>query len=167
MLQTERLIIKPLTREQMVKYVKADHSLEAELNLKKTTNIISAELKDALQNAILPALADSTKNPLYATLWSMIDKDREEMVGDLCFVGAPNEQGEIEIGYGTYEAFRGKGYMVEAVAGMLGWAKEQPQIKAVVASTDKINIASFTVLQKNGFLNVGETDTLFHWRLAF
>jgi hypothetical protein len=28
------------------------------------------------------------------------------MVGDICFVGEPNTEGEVEIGYGTYENFR-------------------------------------------------------------
>ena len=151
----------------MLKYVKADHTLEAELKVNQTTNQISPELKDALENTILPSVADASKNYLYSTLWTMIDKDQNDMVGDLCFVGQPNDKGEIEIGYGTYEAFRGKGYMVEAVGGMLGWAKKQPEVKAIVASTEKSNVASYTILQKNDFVRTGETDTLIHWRLDF
>ncbi len=85
------------------------------------------------------------------------------MVGDLCFMGLPNDNGEIEIGYGTYEDFRGNGYMTEAVGGMVGWAKTQPNIKKITASTDKTNRASYTVLQKNGFVKSGESDDLFHW----
>jgi ribosomal-protein-alanine N-acetyltransferase len=167
MIQTKRLNIKPLTYDQMAKYVKADNSLEAELNVNKTTNIIVPKLKDALENTIFPNLADPKKNYLFSTLWTMIDTDLNEMVGDLCFVGQPNEQGEVEIGYGSYEAFRGKGYMVEAVGGMVGWAKTQAQVNAIIASTDKTNVASYTILQKNGFVKTGENDSLFHWRLEF
>lgn len=166
MIQTKRLIIKPLTIDQMAKYIKADNSLEAELNVNKTTNVIAPELKDALQSTILPNLADPTKNYLFSTLWTMIDQELNEMVGDLCFVGQPSKQGEVEIGYGSYEAFRGKGYMVEAVGGMIGWAKTQPQVNAIIASTDKTNVASYTILQKNGFVKSGENDSLYHWRLA-
>lgn len=56
-----------------------------------------------------------------------------KMVGDLCFMGEPGESGEIEIGYGTYEEFRQKGYMTEAVGGMIQWAHGQPGVYAVLA----------------------------------
>lgn len=44
------------------------------------------------------------------------------MVGDLCFVGAPNSVGEIEIGYGIYDMHAGLGFMTEAVGAMISWA---------------------------------------------
>jgi RimJ/RimL family protein N-acetyltransferase len=87
------------------------------------------------------------------------------MVGDLCFVGEPNADGEIEIGYGTYEDYRQRGFMTEAVGGMIGWAKKQPHIRSIIASTEKNNRASSSVLEKNGFIQSGESDTLLHWRL--
>jgi ribosomal-protein-alanine N-acetyltransferase len=58
-------------------------------------------------------------------------------------------------------------YMVEAVGGMVGWAKTQAQVNTIIASTDKTNVASYTILQKNGFVKTGENDSLFHWRLEF
>jgi len=118
-----------------------------------------------LEETILPNVADPGKNYLYATLWTVIFKAENKMVDDLCFVGEPNEEGAIEIGYGTYESFRGQGYMTEAVAGMIGWAKNQPGIKTMIASTDKTNPASFAVLQKNNFVKSGENETLYHWKL--
>jgi RimJ/RimL family protein N-acetyltransferase len=87
------------------------------------------------------------------------------MVGDLCFRGNPDERGSIEIGYGTYEDFRGKGYMTEAVGGLITWAKMQSAVKSVTAETDKTNLASMVILQKNGFVKSGESDDFFHWKL--
>lgn len=165
MIETKRLLIRPLTYEQLVKYSQCDQSLERELNLNDSTRTISAELKEALEQTILPNVADGGKNYLYATLWTAISKEENSMVGDLCIVGEPNEQGEIEIGYGTYEAFQGRGYMTEMVAGIIEWAKKQPAVKAIIASTSKTNVASFTVLQKNNFSKTGETEELFLWRL--
>jgi len=52
------------------------------------------------------------------------------------------------------------------VQGMIEWAKAQPKIKAITASTDKDNPASFRVLEKNGFVKSGESEELFHWILA-
>ena len=165
MIETKRLIIKPLTYNQLLKYIKADNSLEAELNLNETSRTMSAELKEAFEQTILPNVADKTKDYLYSTLWTLISKNENKMVGDICIVGEPNSEGEIEIGYGTYPEFQKQGFMTEAVEGMITWAKSQPKILSIIASTEKENIASFTILQKNNFLKIGESDTLFHWKL--
>lgn len=164
MIETERLIIKPLTFNQLKKYILNDNSLEQELNLNETSRSISPELKEALEQTILPNVADTTKNYLYSTLWTLISKHDNKMVGDLCFTGAPNVDGEIEIGYGIYDIFEGKGFMTEAVEGMILWAEKQPEISAIIADTEKQNTASFRVLEKNGFIKTGETETLFHWK---
>jgi ribosomal-protein-alanine N-acetyltransferase len=165
MIETARLLLKPLTYDQLVKYIKADNSLEAELQVADSSRAISPELKEAMEQTILPNVADSTKNYLYSTLWTAISKADNKMVGDICIVGEPNEAGEIEIGYGTYDEFRNKGFMTEAVAGIISWAAKEPAVKAIIASTEKINIASFSVLEKNKFTKTGETGSLFNWQL--
>lgn len=165
MIETERLILKPLTYNQLLKYIKADHSLENELELNETARTISPELKEALEQTILPNVADTTKDYLYATLWTVILKDANKMIGDICIVGEPNPSGEIEIGYGTYADFQNKGYMTEAVGGMIKWARSQPKIFSIIASTEKDNIGSFSILQKNNFTKIGEDGTLLNWKL--
>jgi [ribosomal protein S5]-alanine N-acetyltransferase len=165
MIETERLFLKPLTYDQVIKYTRADNSLEAELNLDATSRTIPPELREGLEQTILPNLADTNKNYLYSTLWTAISKAENQMVGDICIKGEPNEEGEIEIGYGTYDEFRNKGFMTEAVAGIIKWAENEPGVKSVMASTEKTNIASFTVLEKNKFIKTGETETMFNWRL--
>lgn len=165
MIETKRLILKPLTYEQLVKYTKCDNSLEEELNLNKTSRKISPELKEAFEETILPNVADKSKNYLYSTLWTAILKTENKMVGDICMVGEPNSEGEIEIGYGTYDEFQNKGFMTEIVSGIIEWAKNQSNVKTIIASTNKTNIASFKVLQKNRFIKIGENETLFNWKL--
>lgn len=165
MIETARLILKPLTYDQLVKYTKCNNSLEAELNLNETSRTISPELQEALEQTILPNVADETKNYLYSTLWTAISKAENKMIGDLCIVGEPNEDGEIEIGYGTYDEFQGKGFMTEIVGGIIEWTKKQMRVKAILASTYKTNTASFKVLEKNNFIRIGETETLFNWKL--
>jgi len=165
MIETKRLILRPLTYDQLVKYTKCDNSLEEELNLNETSRTISPELKEAFEQTILPNVADKTKNYLYSTLWTAISKTENKMIGDLCIVGEPNAEGEIEIGYGTYDEFQGKGFMTEIVGRIIDWTKTQSSVKSIAASTDKTNTASFKVLQKNNFIKIGETETLFNWKL--
>lgn len=166
-IETNRLILKPLTNIQLVKYLRNDKSLEEELDVIPDEREISPELKEALETTILPSVADPEKNYLFSTLWTIILKDSNRMVGDLCFAGEPNTEGEIEIGYGTYEAYRGKGFMTEAVSGIICWAKEQPGVSAIVASSDKTNLPSSSILLRNNFFKTGESDGLTHWRLTF
>lgn len=165
MIQTERLHLLPLTHDQLQQYLRADHSLEESLALTPINLVIAPELKEAIEQAFLPNTANPEKNHLFCTLWTIVLKAENRMVADLCIVDEPNENGEIEIGYGTYQEHQGKGYMTEAVAGIIQWARQQPAVKAFVAGTDKTNIASYTILQKNGFVQSGETETGFIWRL--
>lgn len=165
MLETEGFIIRPLTYEQLIKYTKCDNSLERELNLNESSRTISQELKEALEQTILPNVADISKNYLYSTLWTAISKTENMMVGDLCIIGEPNAEGEIEIGYGIYDEFQNKGFMTEIVGGIIEWAKSQSDIKSIIASTDKTNIASYKVLEKNKFVKIGETEMLLNWKL--
>jgi [ribosomal protein S5]-alanine N-acetyltransferase len=165
MLETKRLIIKPLSHGQLTKYLVPDHALETELKINPGIRTISPELKEALEQTILPSMADSRKNFLFSTLWVLISKETNTIAGALCFTGEPNEVGEIEIGYGTHEPFRGQGLMTEAVGAMISWAGTQPNVQSIVASTDKGNVASYSILVKNSFEKVNETDTMFRWRL--
>ncbi len=55
--------------------------------------------------------------------------------------------------------------MIEAVGGMIKWAESQPKVFSLIASTDKDNIASSTILKKNNFLKVSESETKYNWKL--
>lgn len=165
MLKTERLQIIPLTYEQLVLYIRCDGSLEKAMGLNPTNRQISPELKEALEETILPNVANQNQNYLFSTLWSVVLQPENRMVGDLCFIGEPSSAGELEIGYGTYEAFRQKGYMTEAVEALIEWAKKQAGVRSIIASTEKNNAASYRVLLKNRFVQSGETETLYNWRL--
>lgn len=165
MIETKRLRLHPLTHLQLLKYLDNDQSLEKELHLSSSDREISSELREALENTIIVNVADTTKNYLYWTLWTVIEKEHNRMVGDVCITGEPNEQGEVEIGYGTYEQFRNKGLMTEAVEGLIIWLENQPGVKTIKACTDKNNIASYAVLIKNKFRKAGKTENQFLWRL--
>jgi [ribosomal protein S5]-alanine N-acetyltransferase len=165
MTETERLQLLPLTYTQLHKYLRADGSLEEELGLSTYVRRVSDTLSEVFAERILPYVADTSKDFRYSTLWTMIDKDRQRMVGDLCFKGIPDAKGQVEIGYGTDKEEEGKGYMTEAVGGLIDWAKTQESVKIIYAFTRKNNLASQRILQKNGFVLDRETNTELGWRL--
>ena len=164
-LTTGRLLIVPLSYEQLVMYLKGDGKLEEMLNLEKAPYVIPQDLLDALNEVILPSVADRASNYLYFTLWTIISKEFNQRVGDICFKGEPNNRGEIEIGYGTYEKFQGMGFMTEAVKAMTDWAFDQPGVTAVIAETDLLNVASQRILKKNNFIQYKIVDKMKWWRL--
>ncbi len=165
MIETTRLLLQPLTYAQLQKYLQNDYSLEEELMLRTSPRTITAELQEALEETIMPNVADPSKNYLFCTLWTAISKADQQMVGDLCIVGEPNAEGEITIGYGTYDTFQGRGFMTETVGGIIGWVKTQPSVKSITATTNKTNIASYKVLERNNFVKIGESDEELHWKL--
>jgi [ribosomal protein S5]-alanine N-acetyltransferase len=164
-IQTQRLRIIPLTKEQLVNYSIPDYSLENSLNVDLISRIVPEFLANVITNKIMPHLNDTAKDPLYFTFWTIISKEENIMVGDLCFKGEPNKNGEIEIGYGTYPAFEGKGYMTEAVGAIIMWAFAQPKVQLVTAQTDPTNIASQKILEKNNFIQYGRTAENILWRI--
>ena len=165
MIETERLLLKPITHGQLLKYIKDDDSLEEEFGLFPNRKNISPSLQDALEQTILPNVHDKDKNFLYHTLWVIISKSDNKIIGEIGFEGEPDAKGEIEIGYGTYEAFRGRGFMTEAVAGIIEWAKGQDGVKIITASTAIDNVASYSILEKNNFIKVSEGEGTFTWKL--
>lgn len=163
MVETERLKIIPLNFNQLQKFIENDSSLEQELGLTLNSREISTELKDALEHEIMPLVSSDEDNYLYYTVWSIVLKSENKIIGDLCFKGKPDADGNIEIGYGTYEEFRGNGFMTEAVGGMIKWANNRKNLKAIIAKTEKENLVSAAVLQKNQFIKTGESDDLYLW----
>ena len=164
-LETERLLIKPLSYAQLLLYVKLDNSLEKSLGLKPYSRSLPGELNEALEQLILPQVAMSGNNILFSTLWTIIDKQQEFMVGDLCFKGEPNAPGEIEIGYGTHTDFQGKGFMTEAIRAISHWALCQAEVQTILAETGKENISSHKTLSRNGFKAYKQIENMIWWRL--
>ena len=151
MIGTKRLQIIPLPQEQLFLYIKADPLLEKQLNIQPFTRTFSKDLLEAFEHIILPRVADVKNKYEFFTLWIIIIRNERIAVGDLFFKGNPDELGQIEIGYGIFEAFRSKGYMTEAVAGMVNWAKHQPGVKTMIAETAITNQASLKILENNQF----------------
>lgn len=147
--------------------VKNRFQIEKVLGLTASTRVIDDFFAEIIVNRILPVLAEKGDNYLYYTLWTVVLKAENCMVADISIKGEPNDADEVEIGYGTYDAFQGRGYMTEAVGGIVNWLRTEPLVKAVIASTLKDNIPSIRVLEMNGFVKTHENEELFHWRLSF
>ncbi|AFM05529.1 acetyltransferase, ribosomal protein N-acetylase [Bernardetia litoralis DSM 6794] len=165
MITTDRLILKPLNYNQLIKHINCNNSLEKELNLNTNSRTLSPELREFFEQKLLLNLANSNKNYLYSTLWIAISKVTNQIIGDLSIAGQPNQEGEIEIGYETYKEFQNQGFMTEMIEAIIKWAKTESKIKSIIALTKETNNASCKVLQKNNFSQVGQTESVLNWKL--
>ena len=84
-----------------------------------------------------------------------IDEDCPILCGGVGFKGAPDKRGMVEIGYSVLPEFERQGLATEMVAGIVQWAKQQPQVRQIEAETNTDNKASIRVLKKNSFVCVG------------
>ncbi len=164
-LKTERLRIFPLSYEQFDKYLKTNHLLEKELGLVEFPRFLSEETVENIRQNILPTVRKTEDPDWFRTIWLIVLKSENTMIGYIGFRADPNEEGEIEIAYGSFENFRKKGYMTEAVAAVLDWAFGQKGVKKVIAETDFDNDASHTVLKRNGFEIFLQLENMSWWHL--
>ena len=165
-LESERLIVMPLTLEQMKLYILPDPALEQELGLIPDGRVVPERVKEVIETIVLPQLNLAKEQYVFYTFWTIILKDEKKMVGDTMIKGLPDEQGTIEIGYGTYDKHQGNGYMTEAVGLLSDWALSHTCVKKVKAETRKENIASQKILKSNGFVIGTEDHEFIHWHLS-
>ena len=138
MIETNRLIIYPASKEQMEAFIAAQ-SIDV--------------LKVAYTEMLNGCLTHPDQWEWYA-IWMAELKDGMH-IGELCFKGITKE-GNTEIGYGIADEHQGCGYATEAVSALVDWALKQPGVSCVTAETEESNIASQKVLEKTGFIPTGE-----------
>jgi len=88
--------------------------------------------------------------------FQVVCREDGQVIGDVGFHAPPDDLGEVSVGFGIVPAARGRGYAVEALRTMLDWALEQPEVRAVHADTDLVNLASQAVLVRAGMRLVAD-----------
>jgi RimJ/RimL family protein N-acetyltransferase len=86
----------------------------------------------------------------------IIDAEGGSVIGTCGFKGPPDAAGVVEIAYGIVPSFEGRGYATEAAQALVDFAHRHHEVRTVRAHTLPDNRASARVLEKCGFLQVGE-----------
>jgi len=162
-IETERLFLAPLTAGQIWLWSKNITALEEIMDCHYCAESMAGAFLEVVEKQAEKATIDE-KNYLYYTFWFIIRKSDRVVVGSACFKNPPNENGEIEIGYGLGKDFEHNGYMAECVKAMCDWALKQKDISCVTAQTDFDNIASENVLKRCGFKLYKHAETNW-WKL--
>lgn len=165
MVETARLLIRPLTAEQLRLYLQANDLYERSTGLTSNGRTVVPSIQEMVIRNTLPRIIDSRGDAyLFYTFWVVIEKTSRLIVAELGFKGVPTGNGEIEIGYGTMPAYQGKGFMTEAVGGMLRWGSWRNDVQCILAETDEANAASIKVLRKNNFIQYTKKGNMLWWK---
>ena len=94
------------------------------------------------------------------------DRQSGLVIGGAGFLGAPGDDGAVEIGYGIAPEWRNRGFATEAVLGLLTFAWSHPAVQRVVASTHPSNEASIRVLEKAGMSRLRIENALAYYEVT-
>lgn len=159
-IETPRLRLRYMSED----FLLACHDDEAELAENLIGLKVDAEwLRE--KNLMALRLGDLKSDVEYAP-WSLRaigDTHTGAMVGHIGFYSRPNPnylrpyvRDGVELGYAVYSAYRRRGYAVEAIKGLIGWAVAEHGIENFVMATEPENKPAIALAEKLGFEKTAE-----------
>ena len=97
-------------------------------------------------------------------MWLIVEKESNLIIGSAGYVGKPDEEGNVEIGFGIIPGRRKMGFCYESVKALLEWGLGHDEVNCIIARCDKTNIASKKTIMKLGFEYFSEDDNLLTWK---
>lgn len=118
------------------------------------------DLRDALR--LYAAELEGDASHLGWGVWLLLTRKDASLAGSVGFKGKPDEDGCVEIGYGTEPAYRRRGYAGQAVPALLRWGFGQG-VRRVVAECRADNPASLSVLRRSGMTQTSSNAGMTWW----
>ncbi|MCL4832790.1 MAG: GNAT family N-acetyltransferase [Caldilineaceae bacterium] len=162
-LATRRMLLVPLTLEQMQMQLDDYAQLERSLGAQISGNRLEREMRPIVARSIA-YMKQTPEDAIWNTFWAALLIDEGVMTGGIGFKGPANGEGEVEIGYGFDAPYRNRGLATEAVLRLSAWAFAQPGVSSLIADTHYMNVPSARVLQKAGFLLYAAHNHFLYWR---
>lgn len=98
-------------------------------------------------------------------LWLILLNENRTIIGSIGYKGKPDEDGEIEIGYGISPRYRRQGYTFEAAQALVEWGFAHPTVRQINAECLPNNAGSARILEKLGMTNLGIRGGYVKWKL--
>jgi len=95
--------------------------------------------------------------------WTISLKENATIIGSAGFIGNPDKNGMIEIGFGIVPAMRARGFCYEAVRALMKWAISGEAIRGILAHCNDDNIPSKNIIAKLGFTLTKDENGLLEW----
>jgi len=97
--------------------------------------------------------------------WIAIHRLHQGVIGGIGFMGDPDENGVVEMGYDIVPEYRKQGYATEMARSLVAWAFQVTIIKVVTASCLDDNIGSIKVLENAGLHRLEPDGNMLKWEI--
>ena len=170
---TPRLDLVPLSKSQL-EWILASplrHSLwsqdnasalERNLGIRFDTAIIDENVIRAIGIKLAKMEKLPAEKHIWQTCWLIVERDAQVGIGLAGFKSPPDDEGLSEVDYGIAPDWQNRGYMSEALRGLLDWAFEQDGCFGITATAVK-NPASRRLLKKLGASLLEESEKESSW----
>lgn len=153
-IETERLVLRRVTREDLAEWTRLTF---ADPEVMKYHNPSPLDPRDRASKTLA----------WYEENWSklgfgglLITRTSDGTILGDCYLGPANEAGEIELGYSIARDHWGLGIATEASGAMVRFGFESAGLERIAGFAMPVNIGSWRVLEKTGFVYERE-DHLF------
>lgn len=149
-LKTERLLLRKLKEKDMeqIIYLRSDAEVNKFVKRPKTRN--KEEAIAFIEKISLEFLSGKS---IY---WVITEGGNDKMLGSICLWNFSEDGKTAELGYDLSPEFQGLGFMDEALKKVLNFAFDEMKFKKLEAYTQKNNIPSLRLLERNGFIRNSE-----------
>lgn len=161
-LRTERLKMVCVGLDMMLLLKNGSKEAQFESIMGYSINKVEG-LEKELNDQFSTLALENPESRIWFRLWDIVLEKNNHRIGGALFKGGPNQNGEVEIGYGIDDEFQRQGYASEAIGSIVQWAAKQEGVQAVIAETERENIASYKVMEHIGMIHTSETDTAYWW----
>ncbi|NDK56068.1 GNAT family N-acetyltransferase [Pontibacter fetidus] len=162
-IHTIRLILIPFTLEITKTLMAGDTSILQQLGLQLTPYWPDQEAIDTFPKIIHNL--EKVPEPNGFESYMVVHRHSMTVIGDAGFKGLPNTEGEVDLGYAIITQAQKNGYGLEVAQGLVNWAFQQTNVKAVTARCLLANVASARVLERLGMQQVSSDAELIRWKL--
>lgn len=144
-LATERLILRQITDNDLNEFLilKSDERLLKDYDA-------NAKTYEAVRRKLHELNDDIIKNE--SITWGITLKNKNELIGSICFWNISEEQSKAEIGYELMYDWHGKGIMHEAIKAVIDYGFHTMKLQLIEALPNPNHIKSVKLLERNNFV---------------
>jgi ribosomal-protein-alanine N-acetyltransferase len=97
--------------------------------------------------------------------WIAIHTSDQAVIGDIGFMGGPDEDGLVEVGYSIVPEYREQGYATEMARSLIARAFQEMSIKVITATCRDDNPGSIKVLERVGMRRLEPDGNMLKWEI--
>ncbi len=153
---TARLLLVPLSPTQLLALIEGQSQFAQAFGYPAGEGFRDFFVSGDVSPSWLDLLRSSSSADPWMFGFALVHQAYQQVIGSASFKGPPNGSGSVEIAYGVIPSFQGQGYATEAAQELVAFAFRDRRVSAILAHTLPTRNASTRVLEKCGFVFVGE-----------